>query len=58
MESQNPMEEVNPGNEENWKPTYVSKLLDVRLRENIISLLHEFKDCFAWNYEDMPRLNR
>ena len=47
MESQHPLEEVNLRTEGNRKPTYVSKLLDVGLREKIISLLHEFKDYFA-----------
>jgi len=47
MKSHNPLEEINLGIEENRNPTYVSKLLDVGLRQKIISLLHEFKDCFA-----------
>ena len=28
------------------------------LKEQIISLLQEFKDCFAWNYNEMPGLDR
>ena len=28
------------------------------LNEQIISLLQEFKDCFAWNYNEMPGLDR
>lgn len=31
MESQDPLKEINLGTEENRKPTYVYKLLDVRL---------------------------
>ena len=58
MESQDPFEEINLGTGENQKPTYVSKLLDVGLQEKIISLLHEFKDYFAWEYEDMHGLSR
>ena len=58
MEYQDPLEEINLGTKENQKPTYVSKLLDVGLEEKIISLLHEFMDCFAWDYEDMSRLSR
>ena len=30
----------------------------IRLQENIIFLLYEFKDCFAWDYDDLPRLSR
>ena len=58
MESQDPLEEINLGIEENWKPTYVSKLIVVGLWEKIMSLLHEFKDYFAWDYEDMLGLSR
>ena len=38
--------------------TYISSLLPIDLKEHIISLLQEFKDCFAWNYDEMPRLDR
>ena len=24
----------------------------------MISLLQEFKDCFAWNYDEMPKLDK
>ena len=58
MESQDPLEEINLRTKENQKPTYVSKLLDVGLQGEIISLLHEFKDCFAWEYENMLGLSR
>ena len=52
------MEEVNLGIVEEPKITYISSLLPSNLKEQIISLLHEFKDCFAWNYDEMPRLDR
>ena len=58
MDYQDPLEEINLETEKNRKPTYVSKMLDARLRENIVSLLQEFKDCFAWDYEDMCGLSR
>ena len=38
--------------------TYISSLLPSNLKEGIIAILQEFKGCFAWNYEDMPRLDR
>ena len=58
MESQDPFEEINLGTEENWKPTYVGKLLDVGFQEKkMIFSLQEFKDCFAWDYEDMLGLS-
>jgi len=39
MESQDPLEEINLGTEEDQMPTYISKLLDQSLGEKIISLL-------------------
>ena len=37
--------------------TYISSLLPPDLKEKIIPILQEFKDCFAWNYDEMPRLD-
>lgn len=36
---------------------FVGAKLDKDLREWSITLLNEFKDVFAWSYEDMPGLN-
>lgn len=58
MESQDPLEEINLGTEEDQMPTYISKLLDQSLGEKIISLLQEFKDCFGWDYGGMLGLNK
>ena len=52
------MEEVNLDTVEEPMITYISSLLPSDLKEGIIAILHEFKGCFAWNYEDMPRLDR
>ena len=53
-----PMEEVNLDTVEEPRITYISSLLSTNLKEHIISLLQEFKYCFAWNYDEMPRLDR
>ena len=53
-----PMEEVNLGTVEEPRITYISSLLSTNLKEQIISLLQEFKDCFAWNYDEMPGLDK
>ena len=53
-----PMEEVNLDTVEELRITYISSLLSTNLKEQIISLLQEFKDCFAWNYDEMPGLDR
>ena len=52
-----PIEEVNLGTVEEPMITYINSLLSTNLKEHIISLLQEFKDCFASNYE-VPRLDR
>ena len=48
---QDPIEEVNLGTVEESRITYISSLLPSNLKEGIISILWEFKDCFAWNYD-------
>ena len=53
-----PMEEVNLGTVEGSKITYISSLLPFDLKKWIIAILREFKDCFAWNYDEIPRLDR
>ncbi|BFG15851.1 hypothetical protein CerSpe_021250 [Prunus speciosa] len=40
------------------RPTFISALLEEPLRSEIITLMHDFRDCFAWHYHEMPRLNR
>ena len=52
------MEEVNLGTIEEPRITYISSLLPSDFKEDTISKLQEFKDCFAWNYNEMPRLDR
>ncbi|XP_073049435.1 uncharacterized protein [Primulina eburnea] len=53
-EVQDPLEEINLGELENPKMVYVSKLLEEQLKQDLISMLKEYKDCFAWSYDDMP----
>jgi hypothetical protein len=52
------LEEVDivPGDKP--RPTFISKKLSPCLREPMISLLKEYADCFAWDYTEMPRLDR
>ena len=47
-----PMEEVNLGTVEEPKITYISSLLPSDFKEGIIATLKEFKDFFAWNYNE------
>ncbi|GKV20231.1 hypothetical protein SLEP1_g30388 [Rubroshorea leprosula] len=57
-EVQDPLEEVNLGTEADLKITFISDSLEPCLRDKIISILHEYKDCFAWDYSEMPSLDR
>ena len=40
------------------QPTFISKKLDPVLREQMIELLKEYRDCFVWDYTEMPGLDR
>ena len=52
------MEEFNLDIVEEPRITYINSLLPTNLKEHIISLLQEFKDCFAWNYDEMLGFDR
>jgi hypothetical protein len=39
-------------------PTYISAKIGEEYKKKLITLLKEFKDCFAWEYYEMPRLVR
>jgi len=52
------LEEVDIGPGDKPWPTFISKKLDPALREEMIALLKEYRDCFAWDYTEMPRLDR
>ncbi|XP_057428486.1 uncharacterized protein LOC130721914 [Lotus japonicus] len=58
MEAQDPLEEIDLGDGSKKRPTYISSLIDLELRSRMIELLKEFKDCFAWDYDEMPGLSR
>lgn len=58
MQPQDPLEEVDLGELGIKRPTYISANIDDKLKVEVISLLKEFKDCFAWDYNEMPGLSR
>lgn len=43
--------------EDSW-PTFIIGLLELELQVEIVKLLKEFKDYFAWDYHEMPGLDR
>jgi hypothetical protein len=52
------LEEVDIGPGDKPRPTFISKNLNPELREAMIILLREYTDCFAWDYTEMPGLDR
>ena len=52
------LEEVDIGPGDKPRPTFINKKLDLSLHEPMIALLKEYRDCFAWDYTEMPGLDR
>jgi hypothetical protein len=52
------LEEVDIGPGDKPRPIFISKNLSTCLRESMIVLLKECADCFAWDYTEMPGLDR
>jgi len=49
--------QINLGDEANLKPIFISESLSPPEKEDLICLVRECIDVFAWNYEDMPGLD-
>jgi hypothetical protein len=52
------LEEIDFGDGKKPGPTFISANLDSSFREELIKLLKEYKECFAWDYSEMPGLDR
>jgi hypothetical protein len=52
------LEEIDIGDGDKPRPTFISTNLDSNFRKELIKLLKEYKDCFAWDYSEMPGLDR
>jgi hypothetical protein len=52
------LEEIDIGNGDKPRPTFISTNLDSDFREELIKLLKEYRDCFTWDYSEMPGLDR
>ncbi|CAJ2657404.1 unnamed protein product [Trifolium pratense] len=58
MQAQDPLQEVDIGDGSIKKPTYISANIDPTLKERMVELLKKYRDCFAWDYNEMPGLSR
>ncbi|XP_050896078.1 uncharacterized protein LOC127102788 [Lathyrus oleraceus] len=58
MLAQDPLEEIDLGDGSAKRITYISAKLDPKLKVRVIELLRKNKDCFAWDYDEMPGLKR
>jgi hypothetical protein len=52
------LEEIDIGDGDKPRPTFISANLDSGFREGLIELFKEYKDCFSWDYSEMPGLDR
>jgi hypothetical protein len=51
------LEEIDIGDGDKPRPTFISANLDSSFWKKLIKLLKEYKDCFAWDYSEMPVLD-
>ena len=52
------LEEIDIGDGDRPRPTFISANLDPKYKQKLKSLLKEYKYCFAWEYYEMPGLDR
>jgi hypothetical protein len=52
------LEKIVLGDESKSRITYVSAKLEEEYKKELIILFKEFKDCFAWEYYEMPGVDR
>ena len=52
------LEEIDIGDGDRPRPTFISANLDPKYKQELKSLLREYKDCFTWEYYEMPGLDR
>ncbi|MCH86304.1 hypothetical protein A2U01_0007158, partial [Trifolium medium] len=58
MRAQDPLQEIDIGDGSIKRSTYISANISNDLRIKLVRLLKEFKDYFAWDYNEMPGLSR
>ena len=48
---------INVGTEKDPRLVKIESTLSSEERERLVALLKDFKDVFAWSYEDMPGID-
>ena len=56
--SADPLEMLDMGDGSIPRPTFVNANLSDDCKADLIKLLKEYVDCFAWEYSEMPGLSR
>jgi len=49
--------EVDIGNGDKPRPTFISARLNSECKQQLTDLLKEYKDCFSWDYTEMSGLD-
>ena len=57
-EVQDPLIEVNLGIKEDPQVTFVNGHLGPEEFDKIMTILRRYKDCFAWDYSELPGLSK
>jgi len=57
-QAQSRLKEINKGIEVEPRPIYISEHLYLANETKLVAILREFKDCFAWDYNELPGLDR
>ena len=57
MKAQDPLEEVDLGDGVIRRITYINTKIDNKMKDQVIELLKELRDCFAWDYNEISGLS-
>jgi hypothetical protein len=57
IKAQDPLEEVDLIDGSIKRPTYISTKIDNDFKIQIVELLKKYKDCLAWDYNEMQGLS-
>jgi len=58
IHAQDPLEEIDLGDESVKRPTYVSSKIGPDFKFRLMALLRKYKDCISWDYSEMLGLRR